>query len=193
MSARVDKALIALFEGKRGAEERLAAYGPEAFHRVMKLINSRPVDFPERLREQIVRLGRASIDIWSSAIAAVAWANPRLYVDQLGAQPGTLDMVILARIEDPRVVAILRRALDCDDWLIRYHAVLGLAARPEPEARQHLRAGLGDVEEMIRREAARALIRKRRRGPISRQGTGREGDDVRRRRRRTERSARARS
>jgi HEAT repeat protein len=78
-------------------------------------------------------------------------------VDQLDERPGTLDVVILAMIDDPRVVGRLRRALDSDEWLVRYHAIRSLATRPEPEAREHIRIGLEDPEEMIRRMAAEAL------------------------------------
>jgi HEAT repeat protein len=156
--AGIDDALIALFEGEVGAEERLVGFGPEAFRRVLELYRERPGDFPERLAELISELKRESIDCWAHAISVVAWANPGMYVDQLG-EPGTLDVVILATIEDPRVVGILRGALDRDEWLIRYHAVRSLAARPEPEARQHLRVALTDDEELVRGEARAALDR----------------------------------
>ena len=158
MRADIDDALIALFEGDPGAEERLTGFGPDAFYRVMSLYRERPGDFPGRLAELISELGRESIDCWAHAISVVAWANPGIYVDQLG-EPSTLDVVILGTIDDPRVVGILGGALDREDWLIRYHAVRSLAARQEPEARQHLRAALGDGEEMVRREAKVALER----------------------------------
>ena len=134
-------------------------FGPEAFYRVLALYGERPADFPERLAELISALGRESVDCWAHAISVVAWANPGIYVDQLGERPGTLDIVVLGTIDDPRVVRILRRALDREEWLIRYHAVRSLAARPEPEARQHIRLALADPEELIRREAAEAVRR----------------------------------
>ncbi len=156
MRADIDAALIALFEYEPAADERLMAFGPDAFHRVMRLYTGHPNDFPPRLAELISVLKRESIDCWSHAISVVAWANPGLYVDQLD-EPGTLDVVILADIDDPRVVGILRQALESSEWLIRYHAIRSLAKRPEPEARQHLQRGLTDSEELIRREAATAL------------------------------------
>lgn len=158
MRADIDAALIALFEWDHGAEERLSGFGTEAFQRVMELYHGRPADYPERLVELQTQLGRESLDCWAHAISVVAHANPGMYVDQLG-EPGTLDVVILARIEDPRVVGILRRALDRDDWLIRYHAVRSLGARAEPEAREHIRVALNDAEEMVRQTAAEVLER----------------------------------
>lgn len=156
MLADIDEALIAVFEGDPAANDRLTGFGPDAFHRVLRLYHDRPADFPPRLAELIAVLGRESVDCWSHAISLVAWANPALYVDQLG-EPTTVDVVILADIDDPRVVDILGRALDRRDWLIRYHAVRSLAKRPEPEARQHIQRGLTDEEEMIRQEAVNAL------------------------------------
>ncbi len=154
--ADIDEALIALFEYQPGADERLMAFGPDAFHRVMRLYTSHPKDFPPRLAELISGLGRESVDCWAHAISSVAWANPGLYVDQL-TELRTLDIVILGDIDDPRVVEILSEALDSDEWLIRYHAVRSLAKRPEPEACQHIQRGLTDQEELIRQEAAKAL------------------------------------
>lgn len=159
MRADIDAALIALFEGDPGAEEWLAGFGAEAFERVMDLYQGRVDDFPARLRELQSELGRESVDCWSHAISVVAWANPEIYVDQLTERPNTLDVVILATIDDPRVVGILRRALESDEWLIRYHAVRSLGSRAEPEAREHIGVALNDSEEMIRREAAEVLGR----------------------------------
>jgi HEAT repeat protein len=159
MRADIDAALIALFEGQPGADERLIGFGPDAFHRVMSLYREWPADFPKRLAELISELKRESIDCWTHAISVVAWANPGIYVDQLAERPGTLDVVILGTIDDPRVVGILRSALGHDDWLVRYHAVRSLAARPEVEARQHLQLALTDDEEMVRGEARAALDR----------------------------------
>jgi HEAT repeat protein len=158
MHAEIDDALIALFEGRPGADERLMAFGPDAFHRVMSLYTTIPDDYPPRLVELVAQLRRESLERWAHAISAVAWANPGLYVDQLG-EPGTLDVVILGDIDDPRVVGVLRRALDSPEWLIRYHAVRSLAKRQEPEARQHLELALTDAEETVRQEAERALRR----------------------------------
>jgi HEAT repeat protein len=157
MRADIDGAVIALFEGEHGADERLTGFGPEAFHRVLELYRARPADLPKRLAELVAALGRESIDCWAHVIAVVAWANPGIYVDQLEEPPGTLDVVILGSIDDPRVVGILRRALGSEEWLVRYHAVRSLAQRPEPEAREHLGIGLTDSEEMIRRAAEQAL------------------------------------
>ncbi len=154
--ADIDEALIALFEYRPGADERLMAFGPDAFHRVMWLYTNLPRDLPPRLAELVAELKRESIDCWSHAIASVAWANPALYVDQL-TELDTLDVVILGDIDDPRVVEILAGALDSDEWLIRYHAVRSLAKRPEPEARQHIQRALTDPEELIRQEAGKAL------------------------------------
>lgn len=156
--ADIDEALIALFEFQPGADERLMAFGPDAFHRVMRLYTSIPDDYPPRLVELVAELKRESMDCWAHAITAVAWANPSLYVDQLST-PNTLDIVILGDIDDARVVDILRTALDSTEWLIRYHAVRSLAKRPEPEARAHIRRGLTDQEEMIRREASESLAK----------------------------------
>ena len=155
--AGVDTALIALFEWDRTAEERLAGFGPEAFHRVMELYRERPDDYPQRLIEVMSGLGREALDHWSQAISIVAFANPGIYVDQLREPLGTLDTVILGTIEDERVVGFLGRALDRDDWLVRYHAVRSLGKRAEPQARQHLQRALRDEEEMIRAEARKAL------------------------------------
>jgi HEAT repeat protein len=155
--AGVDETLIALFEWDPAADERLAGFGPEAFHRVMELYRERPDDYPQRLIEVMSRIGRESLDHWSHAISIVAFANPGIYVDQLTEPLGTLDTVILGTIEDERVVGILGRALDRDDWLIRYHAVRSLGKRAEPQARQHLQRALRDAEEMVREEARVAL------------------------------------
>lgn len=159
MRADIDAALIALFEWDSNAEERLTGFGPEAFHRVMELYHERPADYPERLIELMSGMGREALDHWSHAIAIVAYANPGLYVDQLGEPLRTLDAVILGTIEDERVVGILGRALDHGDWLVRYHAVRSLGKREEPEARQHLQRALGDEEELVKEEARVALER----------------------------------
>jgi hypothetical protein len=158
MRADIDAALIALFEGDPAAEERLTGFGPEAFERVMSLYTERPADYPERLVAVMTRLGRETLDCWAHAISVVAWANPGLYVDQLGEPLRTLDAVILGTIADERVPEILKRALDNQDWLVRYHAVRSLGKRAEPEARQHLERALGDEEQMVR-EAARQALR----------------------------------
>jgi hypothetical protein len=161
-SPGIDEALVDLFLDKPGAEERLAGFGPAAFDRVMELWTGLPANSLPRLAEIVAELRRASVDYWSRAIAVVAFANPARYVDQLGI-PTTLDVVILATIEDPRVVGILARALDSNNWLIRYHAVRSLARRPESEARVHIRRALTDDEERIRSEAGKALRRRSRR------------------------------
>ena len=158
MNADIDDALIALFEWDSGAEERLAGFGAEAFHRVMSLYRERPADFPERLVEVMSGMGREALDAWSHAIAVVAYANPGLYVDQLEAVE-TLDAVILGTIDDPRVVGILETALGHEDWLIRYHAVRSLGKRAEPEARELIGKGLADPEEMVRQAAVEELRR----------------------------------
>ncbi len=157
MKADIDAALIALFEWDPAAEERLTGFGPEAFHRVLELYHERPADYPERLIELMSAMGREALDHWSHAIAIVAYANPGLYVDQLSEPLRTLDAVILGTIEDERVVEILGRALDHDDWLVRYHTVRSLGKRPEHQARQHLQRALRDVEEMVTDEARVAL------------------------------------
>jgi HEAT repeat protein len=158
-SPGIDEALVYLFLDVPGAGERLAGFGPDAFDRVMELWTARPANFPPRLAEIVAELKRASVDYWAHAIAVVAVANPARYVDQLGT-PTTLDVIILATIEDPRVVGTLNRALDSGDWLIRYHAVRSLARRAEPEARAHIRRLVTDKDERIRSEARKALRRR---------------------------------
>lgn len=159
MNADIDDALIALFAGEPGAEEWLTGFGVEAFQRVMGLYRGRLEDFPERLAGALAGPGSAAAERWANAVSVVAWANPGLYVDQLGERLGILDVVILGTIEDERVVGILARALHREEWLVRYHAVRSFGQRPEPEARQHLRAALTDGEEKVRREATEALAR----------------------------------
>ncbi len=64
------------------------------------------------------------------AIGVVARASPGWYLDWLARrEPGTLDLVILGDVDDPRAGDVLRAALDHPDWLHRHHAGESLARR----------------------------------------------------------------
>src|SRR2546429_3570047 len=76
MRADIDDALIALFEGDPGAEERLTGFGPDAFYRVMSLYRERPGDFPGRLAELISELGRGGGAVWGDWGLVVGWGEP---------------------------------------------------------------------------------------------------------------------
>lgn len=130
MSAEIDHELVGIFEYRKGAARRLAALGPAAFDRVFHLYHS--TELPERLQALVSELQRESIDLWAYAISTVARANPAKYLDWLtGREPSTLDLVILGDVDDPRVTAVLRRALDHPEWLHRHHAERSLARRGE--------------------------------------------------------------
>ena len=49
---------------------------------------------------------------------------------------------------------MLIRGLEDEDWLVRLHAVQGLAGRTTEDAREALTRALEDEEEMIRTEPA---------------------------------------
>jgi HEAT repeat protein len=79
----------------------------------------------------------------------------------MGPSP-TLEMVILGGIADPRAAALLRDHLASPDWLVRLHAVRGLAGRTDAESIAAVKAAQTDEHESVRREAIRINRRKRR-------------------------------
>jgi hypothetical protein len=126
--SEIDRELIGIFEGRRGAGRRLAKLGPAAFDRVFSLYHS--TELPPRLRELVAELRRESVDLWAEAIGLVAVANPAKYLDWLtGREPTTLDLVLLGHVDDPRATAVLRAALSHPDWLHRHHAEEALVRR----------------------------------------------------------------
>jgi hypothetical protein len=164
---RVDAAIGAclLAAGSSRSLKDLAALGPTALVRLVEAFTGRG---PAFARPTGIRLaGREEVDVWSAMLGQLARAYPDAFLDAVEdgrlSHPDTLTVVCLGWIDDPRATALLARASTAGDWLVRYHAVRGLAGRADDTAQAALAHALDDPEEMIRSEAARARRRRRRR------------------------------
>jgi HEAT repeat protein len=143
--------------------DRLITLGPKSLRRVIGIYyrgDAADIDVP--------RSGREMVDAWSSLLAGLAQAYPDVFLKEvragavrMGPSP-TLEMVILGGIADPRAAALLRDHLASPDWLVRLHAVRGLAGRTDAESIAAVKAAQTDEHESVRREAIRINRRKRR-------------------------------
>ena len=162
----VDEAIGAclLSRGSTRSLRALAAVGEPALHRWIEVYHGRgrPFDRPARVRMS----GREEVDVWSAMLGELAKAQPQAFTAAVvgggfgrQAHTDTLILVCLKDIDDPRGTEVLIRGLATNDWLVRYHAVRGLAGRDSDEARAALVRALDDPEEMIRAEARQAMRR----------------------------------
>lgn len=87
---------------------------------------------------ELSRAGREIGDAWTHLLFRLARANPRVYLDEIDARHIRLkagapisEVVILGYLDDPRAVPLLVRCTRHRDWLVRFHAVRGLARRDD--------------------------------------------------------------
>jgi hypothetical protein len=84
----------------------------------------------------------------------LAIAHPDAYLLQFAERQvrfTTSEVVILGDIDDARVVPLLVDCVRNSDWLVRYHAIRGLARRDDPAA-----VAAVEFAGIARRDAARA-------------------------------------
>ena len=160
---RVDAAIGAclLAAGSSRSLKNLAALGPNALVRWVEVFTGHG---PAFARPTGIRLaGREEVDVWSVMLGELARAYPDAFLDAVEdgrlSHQDTLTVVCLGWIDDPRATDLLATASTARDWLVRYHAVRGLAGRADERAQAALAHALDDPEEMIRTEAARAKAR----------------------------------
>jgi hypothetical protein len=103
-------------------------------------------------------LGRDASDRWVSALAVVAEAQPRAFMDEIaGREPSLAILVILGDVDDARAAAVLASHVRDADWLVRLSVVRALGRRADAPSREALEVALGD-DELIVRVAAIAAI-----------------------------------
>jgi HEAT repeat protein len=103
-------------------------------------------------------LGRDASDRWVSALAVVAEAQPRAFMDEIaGREPSLAIFVILGDVDDPRAAAVLVAHVRDADWLVRYNVVRALSRRTEARSREALEVALGDDEVIVRVAAIAAI------------------------------------
>jgi hypothetical protein len=75
-------------------------------------------------------LGRDGVDRWTSALAVVAAAQPRAFMDEIaGREPSLAILGILGDVDDARAAAVLAAHVRHADWLVRYNVVRARQAR----------------------------------------------------------------
>ena len=163
---RVDAAIGAclLAGGDDASLRALASLGPGALVRWVEVYTGRGRPFARPAG--ITLSGREEVDVLSAMLGELARAYPDAFLDAVEdgrlTDLDTLTVVCLGWIEDPRATALLARASTAGEWLVRYHAVRGLAGRADEGAQAALAHALADPKEIIRTEAARAKTRTRR-------------------------------
>jgi HEAT repeat protein len=103
-------------------------------------------------------LGKDGVDRWTSALAVVAAAQPRAFMDEIAdREPSLAILVILGDVDDARAAAMLAAHVRDADWLVRCNVARALGRRADARSREALEVALGD-EELIVRAAAIAAI-----------------------------------
>lgn len=105
-------------------------------------------------------LGREQVDRWSAALAIVAAAQPRVFMDLMAGRDTPLEVIaMLGEVGDERAVDILiARATDLD-YLVRYNAVQSLARRRDERSRAALENAVRDESAVIRAAAIGGIAR----------------------------------
>ena len=87
---------------------------------------------------ELTGAGREIGDAWTHLLFRLAMAFPGAYLDEIDARRIRLkagapisEVVILGYLDDPRAVPLLVRCTRHRDWLVRFHAVRGLARRDD--------------------------------------------------------------
>lgn len=163
---RVDAAIARWFgDQSEPALRAVVALGEAAYRRVIGLFYGTE-RAPAVTGAQQGQPGRLLLDGWNVLLAAVAQAQPDLYLADLAAgrvrvlsSPYT-EVGILGGIDRPAALDALLRYRDDPDWLVRHHAVIGLGRHTDPAAADALEPALTDEVKLNRDEAARALQRR---------------------------------
>jgi len=112
--------------------------------------------------------GREIGDAWSALLFRLAMANPGVYLDEIDARRIRLrtgapisEVVILGYLDDPRAVPLLVRCTRHRDWLVRFHAVRGLARRDDDASVAAIdHAATRDCSLPVRVEAVAGIARR---------------------------------
>jgi HEAT repeat protein len=154
----IDDALAGFLRDPNDEHARtLAATGEAGARRVFDLYfttDAEPFDDP------VSGLGREQFDRWSAALAVVAAAQPRVFMDLMAGRDTTLEVIaMLGEVADERAVDVLiARATDLD-YLVRYNAVQSLARRRDQRSRTALESAVRDESFVIRAAAIGGIAR----------------------------------
>ena len=117
---------------------------------------------------ELTGAGREIGDAWTHLLFRLAMAFPGAYLDEIDARRIRLrggapisEVVILGYLDDPRAAPLLVRCTRHRDWLVRYHAVRGLARRDDAAsvaAIEH--AATRDCSLPVRVEAVAGIARR---------------------------------
>lgn len=163
----MDQALAAWLSTQTGSARRaVLSLGPAALRRAIRLYYGRARSEPVS-RAAASRHAREIVDAWSVVLGHLARAYPEVYLAEFDAgqveiRSGspTLEIRILAGLDLPAAAAVLRRYARHDDWLVRYHVVVGLASRTDAASIDVVNAAVSDAERAVRDEAARWVQRR---------------------------------
>ena len=116
----------------------------------------------------LTRAGREIGDAWTHLLFRLAMAFPAVYLDEIDARRIRLklgapisEVVILGYLDDARAVPLLVRCTRHRDWLVRYHAVRGLARRDDPASIAAVdHAATRDCSLPVRVEAVTGIARR---------------------------------
>jgi len=164
--AAIDAIIVEFLNGEqRSALDRAVAMGEPMLRRVVDLYygHSSWVDPP-----RLTGASREIADAWTHLLFRLATALPGVYLDEIDARRIRLkggapisEVVILGYLDDPRAVPLLARCARHRDWLIRYHAVRGLAHRDDPDSRAAVEhAANRDCDVAVRVEAVAGIARR---------------------------------
>jgi HEAT repeats len=164
--AAIDAIIVECLNGEpRSAIDRAVAVGEPMLRRLVDLYygHSSWIE-PPRLTAASREIG----DAWTGLLFRLAMAFPGVYLDEIDARRIRLkggvhisEVVILGYLDDPRAVPLLVRCTRHRDWLVRYHAVRGLAHRDDPESVAAVEHAAGrDCDVAVRVEAVAGIARR---------------------------------
>lgn len=154
----IDTALARFLRDPSDEHSRtLAATGEAGARRVFDLYfttDAEPLDDP------VSDLGRDQVDRWSAALAVVAAAQPRVFMDLMAGRDTPLNVIaMLGEVDDERALDILVARATDPDYLVRYNAVQSLARRRDERSRTALEAAVRDQSAVVRVAAAEGIAR----------------------------------